>query len=516
LNFVRADDRAHVQAACTDGEPHEIEFLLRDRFGDTRHLEAYVTDLRGDRQLRGVVFNARDITERVRLEEELRHQAFHDGLTGLANRALFNDRLDQALARSARSHEALAVLLVDLDRFKQVNDSLGHGSGDILLQHVALRFSRVTRSSDTLARLGGDEFAVLLDGASEAKALDIASRLLVELREPVSVAGRDLVVDASIGIAMHSGGSAAAEELVRRADVAMYAAKRSGGSQCEVFRADMSHQQGELLELEQAIRQGLQLGEFTVHYQPEIDLTTRAIVGVEALVRWNSPASGLVMPDQFIPLAEATGLIMPLGEHVLRQACEQAAKWRSEGLVSESFVMWVNLSGKQLSAGGMNTLVRGALDAAGLPASQLGLEVTETAIVIDGAAGERARTELEELHALGVRIAIDDFGTGFSSLAQLQRFPIDVIKVDRSFIQDMEHDPKSATIAANVTSLAHALGILATAEGIENPNQLASARELGCDIAQGYLFARPAPAEELIQLFAAHDAEARLPAGRQG
>ena len=503
LDFVPATDRALVQAACTDGEPREIEFLLTDRFGEARHLEAHVTDLRGDRQLRGVVFNARDITERVRLEEELRHQAFHDGLTGLANRALFHDRLDQALARSARSHDALAVLLVDLDRFKQVNDSLGHGSGDILLQQVAQRFSTVTRSSDTLARLGGDEFAVLLDGAGEAKAVDIASRLLVELCEPVSVAGRDLVLDASIGIAVHPGGSAAVEELVRRADVAMYAAKRSGGSRCEVFRADMSHQLGELLELEQEIRQGLQHGEFTVHYQPEIDLTTRAIVGVEALVRWNSPVRGIVMPDQFIPLAETTGLIMPLGEHVLRQACEQAAKWRRDGLVSETFITWVNLSGRQLSAGGMNTLVRRTLDAVGLPASRLGLEVTETAIVIEGAAGDRARAELEELHALGVRIAIDDFGTGFSSLGQLQRFPIDVIKVDRSFIQSMEHDAKSATITGNVASLAHALGIVATAEGIETPRQLAAARELGCDLAQGYFFARPAPADELTELLRA-------------
>jgi EAL domain-containing protein (putative c-di-GMP-specific phosphodiesterase class I) len=240
-----------------------------------------------------------------------------------------------------------------------------------------------------------------------------------------------------------------------------------------------------------------------VHYQPEVDLTTHAIVGVEALVRWRSPTRGLVMPADFIPLAETTGLINPIGESVLREACRQAARWWHDGLASDTFVMWVNLSGKQLSSGGVSALVQAALAAADLPPTRLGLEVTETAIVIDGPAGDMARAELDELHALGVHIAIDDFGTGFSSLGQLRRFPIDVIKVDRSFIQGMEHDAKSATITASLTSLAHALGLLATAEGIETPRQLASARDLGCDIAQGYLFARPAAAAEVTSMLEA-------------
>ncbi|TML93700.1 MAG: EAL domain-containing protein [Actinobacteria bacterium] len=504
MRSVHPDDRALVEAASVGGEPGEIEFLVEDRFGEWRHLEAHVTDLRADRQLRGVVFNARDITERVRLEQELSHQAFHDGLTGLANRALFHDRLDQALARSERSHDALAVLIVDLDRFKQVNDSLGHGSGDGLLQQLAQRFSEVIRPSDTLARLGGDEFALLLDGAGQVIALEIAHRLLERLRDPVSVATRELVLDASVGIAVHAGGPGASEELVRRADVAMYAAKRSGGGHCEVFRADMTHEQGDLLELENELRRGLQLGEFAVHYQPEVDLATHAIVGVEALVRWNSPTRGVVMPDQFIPVAETTGLIMPLGELVLRQACVQAAQWRHLDLLPDLFVVWVNLSGKQLSTGGISVLVRRTLEAAGLPAKHLGLEVTETAIIVEGPAGTRTRAELDELHALGVRIAIDDFGTGFSSLKQLRRFPIDVIKVDQSFIQGMEHDAKSATITANVASLAHALGMVAVAEGIESSSQLESARDLGCDLAQGYFFARPAPADEVTRLLVTH------------
>jgi diguanylate cyclase (GGDEF)-like protein/PAS domain S-box-containing protein len=502
--FVHPDYQALVESACGGGTPHQFEFLVSDRFGEWRHLEAYVTDLRGDRQIRGVVFNARDVTERVRLEENLRHQAFHDGLTGLANRALFQDRLDQALARSTRSHDPLTVLLVDLDRFKHVNDSLGHGSGDILLQQLAQRFTEVTRPSDTLARLGGDEFALLLDGAGDAISLDIAQRLLEQLSEPVSVAGRDLVVGASVGIAVHAGDAATSEELVRRADLAMYAAKRNGGGRCEMFRPDMAHELGELLGLEQEMRQALQQSEFTVHYQPEVDLATSAIVGVEALMRWHSPTRGVVTPDRFIPIAETTGLIMPLGEFVLSEACAQAAQWRRAGVVAEQFVMWVNLSGKQLSTGGISALVRRTLTRAGLPANHLGLEVTETAIVLEGADGDRARAELDELHALGVRIAIDDFGTGFSSLAQLRRFPIDMIKVDKSFIQGIDVDAKSASITANVASLAHALGMVATAEGIETPDQLASARELGCDVAQGYLFARPAPADEVTRLLAAH------------
>jgi len=264
----------------------------------------------------------------------------------------------------------------------------------------------------------------------------------------------------------------------------------------------MAHEVGELLGLEQDLRRGLQRGEFAVHYQPEVDVTTRAVVGVEALVRWFSPTRGTVMPDQFIPVAEATDLIVPLGEYVLREACRQTVQWRRDGLIADDFVMWVNLSGKQLTKGGVSTVVRETLEVCGLPAQYLGLEVTETALAVEGSAGDRARAELEEVHALGVRIAIDDFGTGFSSLDQLRRFPIDVIKVDRSFIQGMEHDAKNATITANVASLAHALGLVALAEGVETVGQLASARELGCDLAQGYLFTRPAAAAAITELLA--------------
>jgi len=499
-DHVHPDDLATVRTASAHAEPAETVFRVRNRFGEWRHLETHVTDLRANRRIGGVVLNARDITERVRLEEQLTRQAFYDALTSLPNRALFRDRLQQSLARSGRSNNTLAVLLVDLDGFKQVNDSLGHDAGDQLLQAVAERFTETSRPSDTLARLGGDEFALLLDGAHETHAVGVAKRLLLALEEPIWIAGRELVIGASIGIALHAGGVGEGEELVRHADVAMYAAKEAGRGRYELFRYDMARELGELLGLEHELRLGLQRSEFTLHYQPEVNLENGDIVGVEALLRWNSPRRGLVPPDRFIPVAEATGLILPLGEHVLREACAQTARWRSEGVLPENFVTWVNLSGRQLSGAGIGSVVRSALEQADLPARYLGLEVTETALVHEGAGWERSQKELQALHEDGVRIAIDDFGTGFSSLGQLRHFPVDMIKVDRSFIQGMEEEKKDAAIAANLVTLAHALGVLAIAEGIESDGQLASLRGLGCDLAQGFLFARPMPAGQVQHL----------------
>jgi diguanylate cyclase (GGDEF)-like protein/PAS domain S-box-containing protein len=508
--LLHSDDRAAVESAAVHGGPPEIVFRVVNAAGEWRHLEAHVTDLRQERWVRGVVLNARDVTERIKLEEQLTHQAFHDSLTGLPNRALFRDRLDQALARGKRSSELVAVLLVDLDGFKQVNDTLGHDAGDRLLREVAQRFKHTVRESDTVARFGGDEFAVLLESVAQRDVEALARRLLDGVAKPVVIAGREVSLGASIGIVLDSG-SGHSEELVRDADVAMYAAKDGGRNRYEIFCPEMAVKAGELLGIELELRVGLERGEFSLHYQPEVELATNRIVGAEALLRWQSPTRGSVPPARFIPIAEATGLIMQLGEFVLREACLQTAEWRRAGLVPESFVTWVNVSVKQLSSGTLGVVVSEALEAASLPPSVLGLEVTETAVVEDGIAGERARAELTKLHGLGVRIAIDDFGTGFSSLGQLRHFPIDMIKVDGSFVQGTVNDPKDAAITSHLVNLAHALGLVAVAEGIESEGQLDSLQDFGCDLGQGFLFARPMPADQITEHLAAAGPELANP-----
>jgi diguanylate cyclase (GGDEF)-like protein/PAS domain S-box-containing protein len=497
---VHPDDRPPVADACRRGEPDEIVFRLRNAQGEWRHVEAHLTDMRGERHVGGIVLNARDISERVVLEEELTRQAFQDGLTGLANRALFRDRLDQALVRAERSRAPISLLLVDLDGFKQINDSYGHDVGDQLLVQVAERFREVARAGDTVARFGGDEFAVLLEGGGETPAIALADRLLERLSTPITVADRTLAFGASIGIVTQAGdGEASREELIRRADIAMYTAKGAGRGRYEVFHSDMDRPVGESLGLEDEIRLGIERNEFSLQYQPEIEIATGAIVGAEALMRWNSPTLGKVPPGEFIPVAESAGLIIELGRFAMREACLQTASWESQGVLPERFVTWVNLSGRQLSGGGIDELVHSALAESGIPPRRLGLEITETSIVQGGVVGDRACGELQRLHSAGVGIAIDDFGTGFSSLEQLRRFPVDMIKIDRSFVQGGELDPRDAAITANVVSLAHALGLIAMAEGIESPAQLASLRELGCNLAQGFLFARAMPPDDLAE-----------------
>ena len=501
LDAVHPDDRAAVRRVCECAERRRIGFRILGREG-VRHLEAHVTDLRQDRHVRCVVLNARDITERVHLEAELAHQAFHDSLTALANRALFHDHLTQALARTRRTQHSLAVLLVDLDGFKAVNDSLGHMVGDELLRAVAGRLSDQTRPTDTLARLGGDEFALLTEDVDEAGAAALACRLLGSLTGPIEVGQHSLRVGASIGIAVRPPGGSSAEDLMRGVDVAMYAAKALGRGRYEFYRDEMGDRAGELLTLQQDLRRGLEAGELEVHYQPEYDLTSGRMMGAEALARWTSPTRGAVSPGEFIPVAEASGLIGGLGELVLRVACGQAARWVSAGLVGDDFTVWVNVSGAQLAQGGVHGLVRVVLDEHGLAPGRLGLEVTESVLIDGGPATDRALEELNQLHADGVRIAIDDFGTGFSALGQLRRLPADVLKIDRTFVGCAHADPRDAKITAALIDLAHALGLQTVAEGVEVPAQLELLRAMGCDLAQGFLLARPMSAPLFAQLAA--------------
>jgi diguanylate cyclase (GGDEF)-like protein/PAS domain S-box-containing protein len=501
--YIHPDDQRLLDGVLGTGSPPELVFRIANRSGEWRHLDAHVTDLRHDRRVRGIVLNARDITERVQLEEELSHRAFHDELTGLANRALFRDRLDHALKRSRRTGQPVVVFLLDLDYFKQVNDSLGHDAGDQLLRELAVRLDDTLRPGDTVARLGGDEFAVLLEESSEQEGMRIAHRVLERLAsEPIDCDGQEVLARASIGVVVHPGGPGSSEELIRRADVAMYAAKSGGRGRAEVFQPEMMRDAQELLGLEADLRKGLRRGEVTVHFQPSVDLAHDRIVGVEALVRWTSPTRGAVPPDRFVPLAESVGLIHELGELVLREAVAQTARWVADDVLPPDFVTWVNLSAVQLADDDVGELVTRVLAGAGLDPNRLGLEVTETAIV-EAASTPQARARLRDLHDRGIAIALDDFGTGFSSLEHLRRFPIDVIKIDRSFIQGMEHDPKDSAIAANLVSLAHALGLDVVAEGVETPGQLELLRDLGCDLAQGYLLARPAPAAVVTELLVA-------------
>jgi diguanylate cyclase (GGDEF)-like protein len=424
--------------------------------------------------------------ERKRAEIALAHQALHDQLTGLPNRALFYDRLQQALTRLGRSTDAVAVLFCDLDRFKVVNDSLGHDRGDELLCAVAERLNGVLRAGDTAARFGGDEFVVLCEGvAGEDDAIRVAARLAEALDEPFGIADDEVYVRTSVGIALATSPEARPEALLRDADAAMYRAKERGGGAYEVFDLEMRDRALRRMSVEHALHRAIERDELRVHYQPLVAMSTGDVVGVEALVRWEHPERGLLGPIEFIPTAEETGLIHELGAWVLQAACAQSAAWSAAG---RPLRMSVNLSARQCHHPDLARLVERMLQETGADPALLCLEVTETAVMddLDTMAGV-----LTELKALGLTIAIDDFGTGYSSLRALQMLPVDVVKIDRSFVAELPDSDQAAAIAAAVIGLAHALGMTAVAEGIEMVAQLERLRTLGCDIGQGYYFSRP-------------------------
>jgi diguanylate cyclase (GGDEF)-like protein/PAS domain S-box-containing protein len=431
-----------------------------------------------------------DITERKRMEERLHRQALHDSLTGLPNRELFVDRLGQALRRTWREDKQVAVLFMDLDGFKVVNDSLGHEAGDLLLTVVAQRLGRCVRPQDTLARFGGDEFVVLVEDVDEpAAAIRVAERIAEELRRPFILGGRELYAPASIGVSWGDARTKSSEDLLRDADTAMYQAKRDG-SGYRVFDPDMYERVVRRLELENDLRRAVEAGEFVVHYQPIFDFGSQEPWGAEALLRWDHPERGPLCPDEFVPLAEETGLIVPLGAWVLEEACRQTKEWQDSHPRNPPLGVIVNLSAKQLRHPGCEQTIKQALARSGLAAGSLSLDVTESAFIEAVEANAQA---LERIQVLGVRISIDDFGMGYSSLSYLKRLPADALKIDKSFVKGFGKVAEDTAIVRMVIDVAHTLNLEVVAEGVETWAQAALLEETGCDMAQGFHFAEPLP-----------------------
>ena len=432
--------------------------------------------------------------------EQLTRQAFRDPLTNLPNRALFMDRLTHGLTRAQRRHEHLAVLFLDLDRFKVVNDTLGHSVGDQLLVEVSRRLTSALRPGDTVARLGGDEFGILLEDVADAETAEtVALRVEESLGKPYPFEGREVFVTASIGIALSSAKLGLPEEILRDADLAMYHAKAKGKARHEVFDGSMSAPALDRMDLEMDLRSAISRHEFRLHYQPILRLDTGKITEVEALIRWQHEKRGLLQPDEFIGLTEETGLIVPIGQWVLSEACKQARLWQVEYPTTPPLVMSVNLSAKQFQNPKLVEEITQALDESGLAASCLKLEITESTVMQDAPV---TLTKLNELKELGVRLAIDDFGTGYSSLGYLKRFPVDTLKIDRSFVKGLSPDGGDNAIVRAVVTVAKSLNMDVTAEGVETEGQLAELKALGCDRGQGFLFARPVTAERVAPLLA--------------
>jgi diguanylate cyclase (GGDEF)-like protein len=441
----------------------------------------------------------------------LNEEGFRDPLTGLANRALFYDRVEHALARSQRHQQPIVVLFLDLDEFKTINDSLGHGAGDQLLVAVAERLRTCLRDADTAARLGGDEFAILLEEIEEAGPALVAQRVLDTLQAPFVLSGREVFVNASIGIAVGSV-QQDANELLRDADAAMYVAKTNGKGRFETFAPAMHDAVMERLTLQVELQRAVEQQEFTIQYQPIVELDSGRITGVEALVRWQHPVRGEMPPVQFIPLAEQTGLIVPIGRWVLQQACQQARRWHIQHPTTPPLGVSVNLSARQLQQPGLVSDVAAALAGSGLDPASLTLEITESVQVHDT---EATITVLSNLKTLGVRLAIDDFGTGYSSLSYLQRFPVDILKIDKSFIDGVANGAEASTVARAITKLGHSLGLETVAEGIEEPEQRTAIAAMGCHQGQGYHFARPLDADAITQLLDDHSPSDPQPASHQ-
>lgn len=471
------------------------ETRRRRKDGSAVDVNVWTTALRDQQsEVNGIMVVVADVTERKAAEAKINYLAHHDTLTGLPNRVSFEERLAESAAHAAR----LAVMFLSLDRFKKFNDTLGHTIGDQLLKRVAERLTAAVRDGDTVARFGSDEFAFLLtriDGADDAAR---AAREFQRGLDPVfDVGGHELYVTASIGISVFPEDGADAQDLLKSAGSALYRAKQSGGNNYQFYTADMNERALHRLALENKLRWAIERGEFRVHYQPQVSIGTGRVTGMEALVRWQHPELGLVSPAEFIPLAEDTGLIAPIGEWVLRTACAQARRWRDNGF--EALRVGVNLSPRQFQQPDLVPMVERLLKETGLDAESLELEVTESSVMKNAASSIRT---LGELKAMGIKIAVDDFGSGYSSLSYLKSLPIDVLKIDQSFVRDMTADPKDAAIVMAIIQLAHSLQLEVKAEGVETEEQLRFLSLLRCDAMQGYLFCRPVPADAFEQLLA--------------
>jgi diguanylate cyclase (GGDEF)-like protein len=444
-----------------------------------------------------LLVSVRDVTARKRTEEALLRHALHDSLTGLPNRVLLLDRLTMSLARATRRRARVGVLFLDLDRFKLFNDSRGHAAGDALLRDVAERLRVAIRPDDTVARFGGDEFVIVCDELTdETEALRVGERVLRSLREPFTVGTEEIFLSGSLGIALAEADSAA-DTMLRDADAAMYRAKLRGRSRCEVFDHTMRQEAASRVATQGALHRALERDELRVVYQPVVSLTTGEVVAAEALVRWLHPDRGFVPPSDFVPLAEESGLIVPIGSWIFEEAVRQWAGWRTRNPDRRPPVLHVNLSPRQLHQQEFLGFVHHVLGRYGMDPGQVCVELTETVLMEDL---ERRRSPLTELRDLGMRIALDDFGTGYSSLTYLKRFPVDCIKIDQSFVAGVAADAYDAAIVQSVIDLAHAVGLTVVAEGLETPQQLDGLHRLGCDQAQGFLFAKPRPAQDLDTL----------------
>jgi diguanylate cyclase (GGDEF)-like protein/PAS domain S-box-containing protein len=490
----RPDARRHFDRLVEFGHGGTVEFETTLFHADGQHRKATVViaNLVGGSAVDGVVATFRDVTEQRNLERQLSHRAFHDELTGLANRALFLDRMDHALRIARSEADPVVVLFVDLDDFKSVNDALGHAVGDQLLKSVADRIRRAAGTGDTAARLGGDEFALLLeDRGGIDRAIDVAESLLDSLREPVTIAGYDVVVLASVGVAVAAPGMTTTS-LLRDADIAMYEAKRAGKGQIRLFDPAMRLVATKHLEYRSELGEALERGQFRLVYMPFVDLRSGQVTGAEALVRWHHPEHGDVPAADFIPIAERSGLIVPLGHHVIEQAFEQLARWRPGLYVS------LNVSAVQIRQPDFVERIVAATDRFHIDPRTVVWEITESVLVDEG---DRATQTVRSLREEGFRFAVDDFGAGYCSLSYLQRHPVDLLKVDRAVIQEFGADPRGSTLARTILQMAESLDLLTVAEGIETTAQLRELRRVGCDLGQGYLLSKPLEAEELERRF---------------